>query len=72
MLTGMLYQYIPGGRARMFYPHTHFPVYCIYHIGVGINSVSFNSKGDSQGLDLGQADVDAHVLFVKQTIFPLF
>lgn len=37
---------------------------CIY-IGVGINSVSFNYKGKSQGLNLGRAEVDTRVfLFV--------
>ena len=61
MLTGMEQLY-PGvcSEGSNILTHTFPGDKCIY-IGVGINSVLFNYKGKSQGLNLGRAEVDTHV-----------
>ena len=61
MLTGMEQLY-PGvcSEGSNILTHTFPGDKCIY-IGVGINSVLFNYKGESQDLNLGRAEVDTHV-----------
>lgn len=61
MLAGMAQLYPGVCSEGILYPHTRYPRRLVSLYSVGINSVSFNSKGFPRTSASGRAEVDTRV-----------